>query len=64
MMAWAVTDLPEPDSPTTAVTAPEHTRKLMPFTTSTGEPFYVKRHPQIVDAKNFTLFQLVVPQTH
>ena len=60
MMACAVTDLPEPDSPTIAVTAPEQTRKPMPFTTSTGEPFTSNATLQIADAKNLTLIQLVV----
>ncbi len=35
MMAWPMTDLPEPDSPTSAVTLPGWIRKLAPRTAST-----------------------------
>ena len=64
MMAWAVTDLPEPDSPTIAVTAPAADAKADAFHDLDGRTVYVERHPEIADAKNLTLIQLVVPQTH
>jgi hypothetical protein len=35
MIAWLITDLPEPDSPTMATVEPGRTRKLAPLTALT-----------------------------
>ena len=42
MIACEITDLPEPDSPTSATVLPAGTRRLTPFTTSRARPWIVK----------------------
>ena len=54
MIAWAMTDLPEPDSPTSAVTFPGRTRKLAPLTASKSQACSAKAMPEILNAENVT----------
>ena len=51
MIVWAMTDLPEPDSPTSAVTFPGSTRKLADFDRIEIPGMKGKRDPEILDAK-------------
>ncbi len=49
MIAWLITDLPEPDSPTSAVTLPGRTRKLALLTASNRPAEHRERDAEILD---------------
>ena len=62
MIVWAITDLPEPDSPTSAVTLPGLIRKLADLTASIRPPNSANDTPRS-SIRRRSVFEFVADNT-